>query len=51
MKLKQGFIDDQGTGHIPLTQGKEALCEASSPTIRLDVLLSNVWRRAAAIRS
>ena len=27
-KVRQGFIDDVGVGHIPLTQGKEALCDA-----------------------
>ena len=26
--LRRGYIDDQGTGHIPLTRGKETLCNA-----------------------
>lgn len=28
MRLKQGFIDDKGVGHIPLTRGKETLVSA-----------------------
>jgi hypothetical protein len=28
--VKQGHIDDLGIGHIPLTQGKEALCDAEN---------------------
>ena len=28
MKLRQGYIDDNGVGHIPLTQGKETLVAA-----------------------